>query len=93
VVVRQFCKCSTCGQAHTLRISVGYNPYQEHTFYCAGCNEAIVIGMKVNLQDMSSFPMEYINNCQASTEEGQIINLHPHFAIPEDQLHTDRAFP
>jgi hypothetical protein len=92
LVVRQQCKCSTCGQAHTLRISVGYNLYQEHTFCCVGCNEAIVVGMKVNLQDMS-FPLEYISNCHPGTEEGQVINLHPHFTIPEDQLHKDKAFP
>jgi hypothetical protein len=49
--------------------------------------------MKVDLQDMSLSPMEYISNCQAGTEEGEIVNLHPHFTIPEDQLHKDRVFP
>src|SRR2546423_1528696 len=92
MVVRQRCKCATCEQAHTLRISVGHNPYQEHTFNCVGCNEEIVVGMKVDLQDRS-FPMTYVSNCSPGIEDGQIVNLHPLFTIPQDQLHQDRAFP
>jgi hypothetical protein len=92
MVVRDLCKCATCEQAHTLRISVGHNPYQEHTFHCGECGEEIVVGMNVDLQKMA-VAVKYVSNCEPGTEEGLVINLHPRFTIPEDQLHQDGVFP
>src|SRR5712692_9005212 len=92
MVIRDLCKCATCGQAHTLRISVGHNPYQEHTFHCGGCGEEIVVGMNVDRQKMA-VAIKYVSNCEPGTEEGLVINLHPRFTIPEDHLHQDGIFP
>lgn len=92
MVNRVSIKCSTCGQIHTLRISVGHNPYQEHHFSCAKCSETIIIRLNVNLREINTELM-LVENCEVSQSEGIIINLHPEFAVPKDQLHKDRVFP
>lgn len=34
-----------------------------------------------------------LSNAEHGDEEGLIVNLHPEFSVPEDQAHSDRAFP
>lgn len=92
MVVRHYCRCMTCGHAHTLRIGVGWSPYQEHTFRCGGCGEEMVVGMTVDSQNVS-VDVKCVSNTEHGDKEGLIINLHPQFPIPEDQLHQDQAFP
>lgn len=92
MVVRCYFKCETCGAAHTLRISVGHNTYQEHTFACGKCGEQMTVGMNVD-QVNASVKVEPRINCQYGDEEGLIVNLHPEFTVPDDQLHADKVFP
>ncbi len=92
MVIRHFGKCSTCGFSHTLRISVGHNPYQEHPFNCGECGEDITVGMDVDFE-APSVDIRQITNCELGEEEGQIVNLHPEVTVPEDQIHEDFAFP
>lgn len=92
MVIRYYCKCSTCGQLHTLRISVGHEPRQEHTLRCKGCREEMVVAMQL-FPETASVKVECVSNCKPSQEEGLIVNLHPEFTIPADQLHQDHAFP
>ena len=37
--------------------------------------------------------IDCVTNCKRGTSEGLVVNLHPDFPIPEDQLHADMAFP
>jgi len=37
--------------------------------------------------------LRLIENCELSKREGVLVNLHPEFTIPEDQLHLDSVFP
>lgn len=92
MIVRHYIACGTCTQAHTLRIQVGHQPYQEHTFHCVGCEEEIVVGMKCNAQDATVEVVE-IKNCERGESEGHIINLSPDFPIPKHERHLDLAFP
>lgn len=92
MVFRYLCRCMTCGKAHTLRIAMGHSPIQHHTFHCVGCGEEMSIEV-VQLRDTASCDIKCVVNCEHWSEEGIIINLHPDFPIPEDQLHQDRAFP
>ncbi len=92
MVIRYFCRCVTCGAAHTLRISVGHNPYQEHTFSCGECGEDMAVGMIIDIENVTT-TVEPKNNCEEGQEEGIVVNLHPEFTVPADQVHTDRVFP
>lgn len=92
MVVRYYCCCLTCGHAHTLRIAMGHGPTQHHTFQCGGCAQDMTIDV-IQRPEITSCDITCSVNCEAGTQEGLIVNLHPDFPIPADQLHMDRAFP
>jgi hypothetical protein len=92
MVFRYFCRCSTCKFKHTLRIAMGHSPTQQHTFCCGGCGEEMSIEV-IQLRDTASCEIRCTSNCEKGSEEGLIVNLHPDFPIPEDQIHVDRVFP
>jgi hypothetical protein len=92
MVVRYYCRCLTCGHPHTLRIAMGHGPTQQHTFQCGGCSQDMTIDV-IQRPESTSCDITCSMNCEAGTEEGLIVNLHPDFPIPEDQLHVDRVFP
>lgn len=92
MIVRHFVECATCHHAHTVRIQVGHNPYQEHTFGCVECQEEMVLGMHC-FPETASVEIAELNNCVAGSEEGSVVNLSPDFPIPEGDIHRDLAFP
>lgn len=92
MIVRHSIKCGTCECPHTLRIQVGHESYQEHTFQCHECEEEIVVGMKCD-QSYGSIEIIEVNNCQGDAKEGVIINLSSEFPIPKKDLHRDLVFP
>jgi hypothetical protein len=92
MVIRYLCRCITCGHPHTLRIAMGHSHIQKHTFRCGGCGEEMLIEV-TQKPEIGSAIINCASNCEESTEEGLIINLHPDFPIKEDQLHVDGVFP
>lgn len=92
MIVRHFVECATCNHAHTVRIQVGHNPYQEHTFGCMECHEEMVLGMHC-FPETASVEITELNNCVAGSEEGTIVNLSPDFPIPEGDINRNLAFP
>ncbi|WP_319587027.1 hypothetical protein [uncultured Desulfobulbus sp.] len=92
MIIRHFIKCETCGHPHTLRIQVGHEPYQEHTFQCFECEEEIVVGMDCHPATASAHIRE-IQNCEHGSSEGTIINLSSGFPIPKEDRHRDCVFP
>lgn len=92
MVHRTYCVCTICDQVHTLRISVGHQQIQEHVFQCVGCGESLKIRLNIDLSG-PSLSVDFTENCARGAEEGAIVNLHPNFTIPADQLHTDQSFP
>jgi len=92
MVFRYYISCLTCGTPHTLRISVGHNSYQDHSFSCANCDEGIRIRLEVNFEAITT-ELKYLENCQLGDKEGVIVNLNPEFPVPQDQLHQDGIFP
>ncbi|HNK51661.1 MAG TPA: hypothetical protein PKX75_21830 [Nitrospira sp.] len=71
---------------------MGHSPIQKHTFACGGFGEEMSIEV-VQKPEFGTAGISCTSNCEESSEEGLIVNLHPDFPIPEDQLHVDRAFP
>ena len=92
MVIRYPILCSTCRIAHTLRVGVGHSESQEHTFPCTECGEEITIRLIADYKNIST-DIVCIENCVPSDSEGKIVNLHPEYSIPSDQVHKDRAFP
>lgn len=92
MVIRYYCRCLTCGFVHTLRIAMGHGPTQHHTFQCGGCREDMTIDV-VQRPERLGADITCTANCEDGTQEGLIVNLHPDFPVPEDQLHVDQAFP
>ena len=92
MIIRHLIKCKTCGHSHTLRIQVGHEPYQEHTFQCVECEEEIIVGMHCN-QATASVQIKEVQNCSIGSKEGTIINLSPEFPILKKDLHRDHVFP
>ncbi len=92
MIVRQCIVCLTCKAPHTLRIQVGHNSYQEHSFQCANCGEEVVIGMDCFPRN-ASVEIRYIENAESGTAEGTVVNLSPEFPIASEDLHQDLAFP
>ena len=71
---------------------MGHSPVQKHTFSCGSCGEEMSIEV-IQKPDIASAEIHCVSNCEESAEEGLIVNLHPDFLIPEDQLHVDGVFP
>ena len=92
MIVRYFVKCETCGHPHTLRIQVGYELYQEHTFQCFECKEEMVVGMDCDPTN-ASVKIREIQNCERGFEEGTVLNISPGFPIQKEDLHRDLVFP
>jgi len=92
MVRRQYIKCDTCDTMYTLRIGIGHEPKQCHTFCCTKCAEEISFHLELNPKELS-IKFFCDNNCSNTTEEGLIYNIHPEFSIPVDMLHQDMAFP
>lgn len=92
MVVRDLINCSTCKTAITIRIWVGHNSFQQHTFLCPNCKEEITMGMDVNFETVST-SIKYIENCTCGNDEGEIINLNPHFVFDREQIGADKSFP
>jgi hypothetical protein len=91
VKIRKSIKCLTCDQIATLRISVGHNSFQRHDFKCEGCEEPIGVGLHVDFKQAAA-EVELCENCQKSDEEGDIVNLDPHFVMPESMTKEDMSF-
>lgn len=92
MVFRKYIRCLTCDATSTLRVSPGHNPYQKHDFMCPSCDEPIGVGLEVDLINATA-DFEFYENCEESDEEGKVINLNPHFLVPEESANTDGIFP
>lgn len=75
-----------------VRIGVGHNNFQQHSFPCAECHEILEIGLKVDYINTSSEASAIANCHKSNTPEGTIINLHPDFLIPEESQNEDNFF-
>jgi hypothetical protein len=92
MVSRNYVNCLICGQAHTLRIGLGHNEVQEHTFPCRNCGEPITVRMHLDFEN-HSWELEYVRNCAKGDAEGLVVNLHPELLVPAGEEHDDFSFP
>lgn len=55
VIQRWTVSCGTCKTNHTLRISLGTDRYQEHTFPCVNCGEDMSVRLDIDFDDWRRF--------------------------------------
>lgn len=91
MINRGYLKCLTCDFVTTVRVSVGHNSYQRHDFSCPECEEPIGLGMKVDYENITT-EFDFLENCEEAFEEGQIVNLNPHFVVPDSCTNSDLSF-
>jgi|GEM_PF-4363494 len=73
--------CSTCKTKHLLKVTLGRDNNQYHTFPCTNCDEEIKFGLEGVLQKGE---YKYLKNCEyASFGYGEAIQvlLHPDLAV------------
>lgn len=92
MVIRYLIHCNTCQTPMTLRIWVGHNPTQHHAFLCCGCHEEVAVKMDVDLENVST-SVSCLENCSEGNEEGEVVNLNPHFVYDASEEGTDLSFP
>ena len=92
MIMRYYIKCLTCSTSHTLRISIGHNPKQLHSFKCVNCAEMIKVSLDIDFATLK-IDINCDENSYISTQEGTIINLHPELAISSSNINRDSYFP
>jgi hypothetical protein len=93
-IFRGFVQCKVCGENYILRVGIGAQPRQLHTFDCKCCE--IPISIVVNTESDSSTWLQSNENAIITKHEGEkstIINLHPFFAFDTHEIHDPLAFP
>jgi len=93
VVVRGYAHCKTCGENYILRVGIGTEKHQLHTFDCKSCHIPISVVVRENLPH-AHFEAE--ENASIEEHEGEnaiVLNLHPFFAFNSDEIHNREAFP
>ena len=92
VVVRGYAHCKTCGENYILRVGIGTEKHQLHTFDCKSCQIPISVVVRENLPH-AHFEAE--ENASIEEHEGEnaiVLNLHPFFAFNSDEIHNREAF-
>ena len=94
MIVRYYVTCNTCDASHMLRIGLGQEHAQTHSFNCRNCAEPITV--KLNLKPVDGpAGLACIENCKLGDQrsDSYVVNLDPNFVIPEDQQGDALAFP
>lgn len=89
MVIREYAQCGECGQVHTLRVGLGSQPVQKHTFVCRAC------GLDMGLTFAMSEGMSFGPNATRTTpvEGAPIVNLHSDFVFDKSEIGAVDAFP
>src|SRR5687768_15499042 len=93
MIVRVPIICMTCEQPHTLRIGMGQEEMQRHTFNCNHCGEPITVRMDVDYENLAT-PITAEKNAVLADEVpgAPIVNLDANCLIPEEAVGKDMSF-
>lgn len=92
-VRRGYARCETCGENYILRVGIGTEKHQTHTFDCKSCSLPISIIVKANPPNVHFESDENVILEASEGENATTLNLHPSFAFDSDEIHSDMAFP
>jgi len=91
MVIRENFGCRTCGAKYTVRVGVGTDRHEMHSFDCLEC------GLPISIITKSDPPKAWVvpdENAVMNDESqsGIIINLHPNFAFEREEVHQEYIF-
>jgi hypothetical protein len=92
MVIRGRIACKTCSDEYIVRVGVGTEKHQTHSFDCQGCGVPISIIVKTDAPRAWIVPDENAAAASEDLENGTLINLHPNFAFNEKDLHNPFLF-
>ena len=92
VVVRGYAHCKTCGENYILRVGIGTEKHQLHTFDCKSCQIPISVVVRENLPHAHFEAEENASIEEHKGENAIVLNLHPFFAFNSDEIHNREAF-
>ena len=92
MVIRGRIACKTCGDEFILRVGVGTEKHQVHSFDCQGCGVPISIIVKTDAPRAWIVPDENAATASEDLENGTVFNLHPNFAFDKSDLHNPFLF-
>lgn len=84
-------RCLACSSAVTLRVQVGHELAQPVAIVCPECFTPI--RLRLLLDAPPHVGVEFQENCEASDEEGQVVNVGVGFMISRARLHDELYFP
>ncbi|MEL7005238.1 MAG: hypothetical protein AAFN93_21260 [Bacteroidota bacterium] len=101
MIITDYVCCKTCEEKYFLRVGVGLEKYQVHSFDCVSCNLPISVAIRSLTPPNAKFEgvenvvflEKTVTSIKHSEEDGTIINLHPLFAFTKDEIHSRIAFP
>lgn len=92
-VLRGYAQCEICEENYILRVGVGTEKYQPHTFDCRACGTTMSIILRHSSDDTHFEPEENALIKDTEGENSTIVNLHPFFAFTSEEIHNPVAFP
>jgi hypothetical protein len=92
-VRRGYAQCKTCGENYILRVGIGTEKNQLHTFDCNSCSLPVSIIVKTNPPNVYFEPDENAIIEDKEGENATLLNLHPCFAFDSNEIHNMMAFP
>lgn len=93
MIVRTALRCETCGQPHTVRMGMGQEEHQVHTFSCRKCGEEITVGLNVDYKKIAH-QVVFEKNAIGSIEviDAPVVNVDANFLVPEGAQGLDFNF-
>lgn len=92
MVISQNVICAICASEYFVRIGVGYDSYQKHSFDCLECLQPIGVAVRAKAPNAH---IEVVENCTFVDidDSKTVINLHPNCCFPVDKYHERMSFP
>ena len=91
VISRIPLRCLACGNASSFRIQVGHELIQPISTACPTCFTPIRLQLRLNNPPMVD--VDFTENCEASADEGTVVNVGSGFVISRQHLHEEAYFP
>ncbi len=94
MVIPRNINCSICDAAYFVRVGVGGDSYQPHSFDCLECFQPMTIAVRASPPNAHIESVEnVIIDSEINDEIGTVINLHPNSAFSAEQYHERQFFP
>lgn len=101
MIITDYVCCKTCEEKYFLRVGVGLDKYQRHSFDCKSCG--LPISVAIRFLEPHNYSFEGIENAIFKNEsvkptinveeDSTVINLHSFFAFNHEEIHNRFAFP